>query len=128
MKFRTPALAFVATLPVLLAGCGGNETKEMSFKADVQPILENHCYKCHTNDGPGQKISGLNMGSYESLMKGTKYGSVIKEGDSFTSAMVMLLEGRADPRLKMPHGNEEPLSQAQIDTIKAWIDQGAKNN
>lgn len=128
MNFRTTALALAATLPVLLVGCGTDTTKAMSFKADVQPILENHCYKCHTNGGPGEQISGLNMSSYDNLMKGTKHGAVIKGGDSFTSALVMLLEGRADPRLKMPHGNEEPLSDDQVATIKAWIDQGAKND
>jgi hypothetical protein len=28
----------------------------------------------------------------------------------------------------MPHGNMKPVPQAEIDTIRRWIEQGAKNN
>jgi hypothetical protein len=69
------------------------------------------------------------MDDYDSLMKGTVHGPVIKPGDSFTSALVMLVEGRADPSLRMPHDEKGPApTQAEIDKVKAWIDQGAKNN
>ena len=61
-------------------------------------------------------------------MQGTKYGAVVKPGDSFTSALVMLVEGRADPALAMPHDEGEKPTQGEIDKVRAWIDQGAKNN
>jgi len=65
------------------------------------------------------------MSTYETLMKGTKFGPVIKPGDSFTSALIMLMEGRADPSIRMPHG-KEPISKDEINILKKWIDQGAK--
>lgn len=113
--------------PVLaLLGCG--ETT-VSYKADVRPFLDNYCMRCHGEDGKGSKISGLRMDDYESLRKGTTYGPVIKPGDSFTSVLVMLVEGRADPSLRMPHDDKgKAPSQAEIDLVKAWIDQGAKDN
>ena len=52
----------------------------------------------------------------ELLMKGTKLGSVIKPSDTFTSAMIMLMEGRADPSIRMPHG-KEPIGKGEIDTL-----------
>ena len=42
--------------------------------------------------------------------------------------LVMLVEGRADPSLKMPHGDAKPLETAEIATIRQWVEQGAKNN
>ena len=40
----------------------------------------------------------------------------------------MLVEGRADPSLKMPHGDAKPLEPTEIATIRQWVEQGAKNN
>ena len=84
--------------------------------------------RCHGVDGKGSEVSGFRMDTYESLMQGTKYGAVIKPGDSFSSALVMLVEGRVDPSIIMPHGEGPKPTQAEIDALKAWIDQGAKNN
>lgn len=102
--------------------------KEISFKADIQPIFHDYCLNCHMPDGKGYVKSGLDLRTYESLMKGTKYGVVIKPGDSFTSALVVGIEGRASPTLRMPMGIDGTLSKPYIDLIKRWIDQGAKNN
>ncbi len=60
---------------LVLAACG---QREVSYKADVQPILKQYCLECHTEGGKGTEKSGLLMTSYESLMKGTKFGSIIK--------------------------------------------------
>ena len=108
----------------LLAACG---QKEISYKADVQPILAQYCNECHVAGGEGQQKSVLDMSSYEGLMKGTKFGAVVKRGDTLTSAMIMLVEGRADPSIKMPHG-KAPLPKEKIDVLKKWVEQGAKNN
>ena len=109
---------------LLLAACG---QREVSYKADVQPILKQHCLECHAEGGKGAEKSGLLMTSHESLMKGTRFGSIIKPGDSLSSVMIMLVEGRADPSIKMPHGRAS-LPKEQIDVLKKWVEQGAKNN
>ena len=109
---------------VLLAACA---QKEISFKADVQPLLKQYCVECHAAGGQGVEKSGLLVTSYESLMKGTKFGAIIKPGDTLTSAMIMLVEGRADASIKMPHGKAS-LPREKIDLLKRWVEQGAKNN
>jgi hypothetical protein len=122
MKTRILRGCVCATL--VLAACG---QKEISFKADVQPILKQYCLECHAAGGQGQEKSGLLMSTYESLMKGTRFGAVVKPGDSLTSAMIMLVEGRADSSIKMPH-DKAPLPKEKIDLLKKWVEQGAKNN
>ena len=109
-----------------LGGCTGDKT--VSYAKDIQPILNKHCIECHTQDGDGLKASGLDMGSYAGLMKGTKFGPVIKPGDGLSSTLVILVEGRADPSIKMPHGISNFLSNDETRMLRNWIDQGAKNN
>ncbi|MEW5757012.1 MAG: c-type cytochrome domain-containing protein [Pseudomonadota bacterium] len=123
---KTIAKTTILLLAAALAGCGAKDA-EISYAANVQPILKEFCLECHSEGGPGYEKSGLLMTSHAALMKGTKFGPIIEPGNSISSTLVRLIEGRADPSLKMPHGDKS-LSQAQIDTIKRWIDQGAKNN
>lgn len=115
-----------ATLPMIIAACSVDEP--VSFAQDVRPILEQNCTSCHTAGGAGQEASGFSMESYEDLMKGTEAGPMVVAGDPLGSNMLVLMEGRADPSISMPHGSMKPVPQAEIDTIRRWIEQGAKNN
>lgn len=116
--------------PLILTGCGGGKkaAQQVSFNKDITPILQKHCFECHLPGKPGQVASGLDMTNYQTLMKGTKFGPVIKPGNSVSSTLVILVEGHADPSIKMPHGNRPPLSADEVKTIRQWIDQGAKDN
>jgi hypothetical protein len=107
-----------------ITACGN---REVSYKADIAPILQQYCVECHSEKGQGYEKSGLLMSSYDSLMKGTRFGAIIKPGDSLTSTLVMLIEGRADPSIKMPHGRAA-LPKEKTDTVRKWVEQGAKNN
>ena len=99
----------------------------VSFSEDIQPILQVRCTVCHQPGGDGLEKSGLDMTSYEGLMKGTKHGPMITPGDPVTSNLVVLLDGKADKSLQMPHGKKK-LSTCDRDLIRKWIKQGAKNN
>ena len=126
MRYLKQALVLL-TPAVLVMGCG---ERTVSYSKDVHPLLEKYCVRCHSEGegGEGFEKSGLRVDSYEHLMKGTRFGPVVKPGDSFTSALVMLVEGRADPSIKMPHGGGDSPSPEEIEVIKLWVDQGAKNN
>jgi len=113
-------------LLIMMAGCAREET--ISFSQDVRPILDQNCIACHQEGGEGMEASGFSMMSYDDLMRGTKFGPMVIAGDSAGSNMIVLMEGRADPSISMPHGSMKRVPKADIDTIRAWIDQGAKNN
>ncbi len=122
MTAKNTALAALVMLVMLGAAC----TREISFKEDVKPIV-GVCRSCHTAGGAGYKASGFSVETYESVMKGTKFGAMIEPGSSISSTLVILLEHKADPSINMPHG-KRPLPKKEIKTIKTWIDQGARNN
>jgi uncharacterized membrane protein len=117
----------VASL-ALMAGSGCAPNPKVSYKDDVAPLLMKHCAACHTPGQAGYVVSGFELKDYQSLMKGTSFGPVVLPGDALTSVLVMLIEGRADPSINMPHGGASPMTKEEIATIRRWVEQGAKNN
>jgi len=120
------AILSTAILVGALAGCSGDAA--VSYSRDVQPILQANCMSCHQEGGAGQQASGFSMATYDDLMKGTSGGPMIIPGDAEGSNLLVLMEGRADPSISMPHGRNEPVGKSDIDTIRRWIEQGAKKN
>ena len=101
--------------------------EDVSYELDVKPILESRCVSCHRPGGEGYKTSGLDLSTYEGLMKGTKHGPIVVPGEPLTSNLNVLVEGRAAKELQMPHG-QRPLLKAQQKIIHDWVAQGAKDN
>lgn len=123
--------AVLAALSFNALGQGASDQTgqgEVSYKKDVYPIIYDYCVNCHSPGGRGYGKSGLDLRTYESLMKGTKFGPVVKPGDPETSTFIMLLEGRANPALRMPAGINGSLYKQYITTLRKWVHQGAKNN
>lgn len=112
---------------IALGGCSKAEVP-VSFSAEVRPLLETRCGGCHAPGKIGYESSGLSMASHEALMQGTKFGAVVIPGDALSSALTMLIEGRADPSIRMPHGDLPPLSAAEQLLVRTWVEQGARNN
>jgi len=112
-----------ASLVALLAGCGD---KPLTYQADIKPIIDANCVSCHVPGGTGYDQTGLQLDSYDALMKGTKLGPVVVAGSSVSSTLYRLVSGQADPSIRMPHG-QGALPDAEVSKIAAWIDQGAKN-
>lgn len=98
-----------------------------SFKTAIMPILKKHCAECHAKGGKGQQASGLDLTSYEGVMKGTQHGPVIVPGDAFLSNLMVLVDGRAGPELKMPHGRKD-LTRWEKTLLRRWINRGALND
>jgi hypothetical protein len=135
---RIRYIALVAAAIAAVAGYGlapseeahavGGPNTQVSFKGDVYPIFQVYCASCHNPpEGEGYKASGLDLSSYQGVMKGTKYGPMIVPGDAENSNLMWLLDWRASPQLRMPHGKKQ-LPPDERNTIRTWIRQGAKDN
>ena len=98
-----------------------------SFAEDVFPIFKGRCIDCHRPGGQGYEASGLDLTTYEGVMKGTKHGPMVIPGDAESSNLMWLLDWRAGPELRMPHGTKK-LSTCDRNEIRRWIMEGAKNN
>jgi hypothetical protein len=107
---------------------GGNGT--VSFSSDIQPILQARCAipNCH---GSGAIQSGLNMGgaAYSTITSitgnsGTKF---VTANDANASAFYLKVKNPPAFGARMPNGGPY-LTDAQIQNIQSWIDDGAQDN
>lgn len=106
---------------------GASAQEAASFKEDVFPILEIRCLECHVPGGSGYEAIGLDLRTYEGIMKGTKHGPIITPRSAFTSSLMAVIEHRVDQEIRMPH-NAKKLSKCEIFAFRAWINQGARDN
>ena len=128
-------LALAATFELALAAAADTaqlppaSTKTgVTYAADIKPIFDQSCVKCHSGDKPKAK---LKLDSLENALKGSKDGKVITAGDSAKSPLVLnvaYLASDKDSWMPPLHNkaNIGPLTPEQIGLIRAWIDQGAK--
>jgi WD40 repeat protein len=98
-----------------------NRTDPVTYEKDVEPILLNKCAFCHSSN---LKEGKLDLGSYESLIKGGKRGTPIVPGKSADS-LLCKVSGKTQKPF-MPPKTEEPLTPEELAILKLWIDQGAK--
>ncbi len=95
-----------------------SETPAAGYK-DVYPIFQKNCVACHNRTG---KMGGLVLETFETLVAGGAHGPVVVPSKSGESRMFLMLQGKIKPQ--MPFGGT-PLSDADMATIRAWIDAGA---
>jgi hypothetical protein len=105
--------------------CAAEE--QVSFHQDILPLLKWRCAGCHEGNGEGVQKSGLDLSSYAGVMKGTKFGRMVIAGDPDSSNLMMLLDWKVAPEIRMPHGQKQ-LSSCDRNSIRSWIRQGAKDN
>ena len=88
----------------------------MSYSLEIQPIFNSYCTSCHGNS------AGLNLTSYNNVMDGSYNGAVIMPFSHSASELWQRINYG-----QMPPGDNN-LTQAQINLIAQWIDEGALNN
>ena len=95
---------------------------EVSFAAEVAPLLLEQCAGCHDATQPEANLS---MVSLERLLRGGRGGSPVVSGKGGDSLLIKKLKGAGIEGQRMPLG-KPPLADDVIATIQKWIDQGAK--
>jgi mono/diheme cytochrome c family protein len=108
------------SLSLALATGAGQAAEQVDYRRDIQPLLTRHCYECH---GPDKQKSGLRLDTVAAATKGGYNGAAIVPGKSGESLLIAALTGSGDVT-RMPE-DRPPLSAAEIELFKAWIDQGA---
>src|ERR1051325_3954682 len=117
---KTPLFQSVMVLFAMAAGAYHGAAALPTFERDVQPILAEHCYKCH---GPDKQKGGLRLDLKEKALEGGDSGKVILPGKGAGSLLVKLISGLEHDKLMPPKG--ERLTPTQITVLKEWIDSGA---
>jgi len=90
-----------------------------SYSRQVAPIFRARCAECHGTD---TKEAGLDLSTYEAVMKGSEYGTVVEAGDAAGSLLIDMVTAGEMPQ------DADPLAAEEIALIRAWIEAGATNN
>ncbi|MCH2582103.1 MAG: DUF1549 domain-containing protein, partial [Planctomycetes bacterium] len=102
------------------AGLPPAADRKVSYEADVKPLLERSCYRCHK----GVKHKGdLRLDRKSAALRGGESGKVLLAGKSSESVLIHLVAG-TDPKKAMPPGRSKRLTAAEVGVLRAWIDQG----
>jgi hypothetical protein len=107
-----------------------NDSCGESMDTDVQPLLNSNCTSCHSGSSPSFGLDWSSGNAWDSsyLVNSSHNSSynIVEPGDADNSWMIIKLEGDQGSGNgdQMPKGGT-PLSKADIDTIRDWIDDGA---
>ena len=106
-------------------GRGRSNTAGLSFKKDIQPILERSCTDCHSGENPK---GSLNLETFAGLMKGGQSRNPsIAAGHADLSPLIRFARDEVED-LEMPPLAERPayapLTREEIQKVSLWIDQG----
>ena len=105
---------FLCGVVAILGGVSAAHAATPTFAKDVAPIVFNNCATCHR----AGEVAPMTLTSYEDVRPWAK---VIKNK---VVSREMPPWG-ADPAHSLKMRNDRSLTQAQIDTIVAWVDGGA---
>lgn len=119
----------VALLPILPAAAEPPAPKTadtpVSYYRQVRPIFQQHCQGCHQ---PAKAQASFVMTSYPDLLKpGNSMEPAVVPGQPDKSNIVKLVSAHGDKAPAMPKG-KDPLLPRDVDVIKTWIAQGAKDD
>lgn len=95
-----------------LSGNTACDTAKVSYSQKIVPILQNNCYSCHGGANPP---TGIRLDTYANLQ--------VFANNGFLSAAVEHT-GTVTP---MPYLLPQ-LPPCEVNTIAAWVNQGALNN
>ena len=93
----------------------------VDYVKDVKPVLAQHCYRCH---GASQQKSSMRADTAAFLRTGGDSGPSIVAGKADDSLLLQTILGTHDDISRMPY-KKPALADAQIATIRTWINEGA---
>ncbi len=136
----TIASLFLLTAIAILAGCGGDSSSgptggvsaDPSFAGEIQPIFTSRCatQACHgAAEQAGLKLTAGDARDELVDVPSTSEPAFLRVAtdDADTSYVVIKLEGNQNVGARMP-ATGQPLDADDIQLIRNWIDEGAKDN
>lgn len=98
--------------------------KGVTYDADIKPMFEKSCFKCH---GSEKQKGKLRLDSLEAALKGGEDGKILEAGNSAKSKVVIAVARLGEEDEAMPPADKgKPWEKEQVGLLRAWIDQGAK--
>jgi len=110
MSMRTSYLAGLFALSALAA--------PVDYGRDIRPILSDRCFQCH---GPSENPkAGLRLDTEDGARR------VLSGGVGAAKILTRIAPDNPARRMPPPYSDRKPLTEKEVATVRAWIEQGAK--
>ncbi|MEJ5274560.1 MAG: DUF1549 domain-containing protein, partial [Thermogemmata sp.] len=90
------------------------------FEKQVQPLLRQHCWKCHGDD-PGKLRGGLDLRTRHAILQGGDSGPAVDLRQPDKSLLLQAVHYK-DEHIRMPPKGK--LSEAEIAILEKWVKDG----
>lgn len=97
----------------------------VDFSRDVLPILSDNCFFCHGPDEKARKAK-LRFDTKEGAFRVRDGEAVIVPGKSAESEFIRRIASHDADEVMPPPKSNRKLTAKQIDTLKRWVEEGAK--
>lgn len=119
LKFAVPIATWLALVTPAWA------QPSIDFNRDVRPILSNKCFACHGPDD-GKREAGLRLDDFKIATHELESGATaIVPRIPDASEAIRRITSEDDIERMPPAKFGKPLSQAEVDILRRWIEQGA---
>ncbi len=115
----------LAACLAMLAGASRSPAAEVSFNRDVRPILSDKCFACHGPD-KSHREADLRLDVAQGLIGEADTPGVVVPGKPAESELFRrIVSSDDDDRMPPPDAGKD-LTDAEIQLLRRWIEQGAK--
>ena len=126
-------LFILSIIPLILALALLNKNSNVvsaqtavSYNRDIRPIFSDTCFRCHGPDKNARK-AGLRLDLREEAIKKTKSGvTPIVPNKPEESEIVRRIFSKEKFEMMPPEEIHKTLTEAQKETIKRWVAEGAR--
>src|SRR5690349_18101795 len=117
-------LCVIAAPALGLAEPGTLKPAKVDFQRDVLPVLSTRCFHCH---GPDEKAreAKLRLDMREDALRDRDGLQAIVPGNSKKSEIIERVTTTDEDDIMPPKKHDKPLTAAEVDVLKRWIDAGA---
>ncbi len=112
----------LSLLAATLSATAISAAEPLTFEKHVRPILKANCFHCHGDED--EKEANLDLRLARLIATGGDSGPAFLAGNSTKSLLIQRLASGEMP----PEGKGKPLTEKDLATLRAWIDQGAKTS
>lgn len=110
-------------------GCGQKTVKPISYREQIQPILNSQCVKCHGMEVTRGKVV---LTSYKSLMESRTFPGkkplVVPQEPAKSWLYIVCATNQPHYRMPPDTSTVVALPKEQVQLLAKWIEEGAKDN
>ena len=127
LRFACLGALLLCTAPIAAHAAGREASpRTLDYNRDIRPILSNSCFTCHGPDRSNRK-AGLRLDRADEARKELRHGGfAVVPGNRSESELWNRVTAHGGAKPMPPRNSGKKLSEADIDLLGQWIDQGAR--